>query len=307
MSQKMPFSNLFMGSMNFGWQKLMTVFKALIIPLIIAGIGIFIIIMSLIDFGYFIGNVEDLEYATGPGEVLAFFGETLRTDWKIALAILIIGSTLVSLPIYNGYTKLSRYIGLGEEPQNWWAPSLDGPTWRMFFAHIIYGLLIQAGYALGFWIAYLMNPEIFSSFGDLVDFEHDPSVVLPFLGFFFTGFGIGFIINIIIGTKLAPFTAASACENRLMLINSWSRTKGHFWTILSSYIVLSLVIGVISMMLDLVFQVFTTTGTLMGDIGLLLVAIVTVVYIVAQIIFAFFQMGVMIAFPALIYKYLWQE
>ena len=311
MSEKMPFTQLMTDSFNFGWKELWTVTKALLLPLIIMLIGLGIVAAGLVDFDVFSTLEEELEYADDVEEVVALFSGLFKVPFLTALAVFTLAGFILSIPMYGAYTNLFRYIGLGERPANWWLPRLDGPMWRTFIAYLIYGVFIYVIYGVSFWIAYLMNPEAFAVFNDFgATIDSEPELFMPFVSFVMTGFFFGFIGNIIVGTKLAPFPAASACENSLMLVNSWVRTKGHFWTILGAYILLMVAITMLSTVISLMSSLVESIATIFGSaggIGGIILMIVLALTFVVSVVFQFFTMGVVVAFMGNIYKRLWDR
>ncbi|WP_306250020.1 hypothetical protein [Parvularcula sp. IMCC14364] len=313
MSEKMPVTDLLNESFTFGFQRFFTVLRCLLVPYIILIFGLIIVAVGLLDFDMISRLESDIMPEPESFEdVMAIVNSIFRGSWQSALGLFVLAATVLSLPLYGGIASIFRLVGLGEEPGGWFTLRLDGPMWRTFFAWLIIGILQYVFYGIGFLIAFSMNPEMFDFFQNLDRLDDDPTPLFGFMGgLFFAGF-LALILMMFFFTKLAPFPAASACENRLMLVNSWSRTKGHFWTILGGYIMLVLALFFANMafqILTSVLQGIFTAVSAMGGEALMgiMVLIVTIVVLVATIAFTVFTTGVQMAFPAVIYRRLWRD
>ncbi len=302
-------TDLLTESFRFGFSQFGTVLKCLLVPYILMIVGLCLVFIGLIDFG----SIEAMDYVEEPEslpEFLAFFDSMLRLSLGGSIVLLVVGAVIVSLPYFGGIASIFRVVGMDEEPRGWFHLRFDGPMWRTFFAYFIMMVLQWVIYLIAFAIAFAMNPDMFAMFGDLENIDNNPELLLSFMGSFFLIFFISLIVMMVVFTKLAPFPAASACENRLMLINSWTRTKGHAWTILAGYILL--ILALIAAQIG--FQIFTSV--LQGLFGVLtamgvgmagVVGVIGILILIASIFFGLFTTGVQMAFPAVIYRYLWND
>ncbi|MCI5048563.1 MAG: hypothetical protein MRY59_13765 [Aquisalinus sp.] len=313
MSEKMPVTDLLNESFTFGLQRFFTVLRCLFVPYLILIVGLCIVAVGLLDFDA-ISRLEnnDMPEPESFEDVMGIINSVFRGTWQSALALFIVAATVLSLPFYGGIASIFRLVGLGEEPGGWFTLRLDGPMWRTFFSWLIIGILQYLFLGIGLGIAYSMNPDMFAFFADLEALEDDPTPLLGFVGSFFFAFLISLLLSMFVFTKLAPFPAASACENRLMLVNSWSKTSGHFWTILGGYIMLVLALFFANMAFQILTSVlqgvFTAVSAIGGEAMMgFVVVLITIVILVASIAFSVFTTGVQMAFPAVIYRRLWRE
>ena len=312
MSEKMPVTDLLNESFTFGLRRFFTVLRCLFVPYLILIVGLCIVAVGLLDFDA-ISRLEnnDMPEPESFEDVMGIINSVFRGTWQSALAVFFVAATVLSLPLYGGIASIFRLVGLGEEPGGWFNLRLDGPMWRTFFSWLIIGILQNLFFGIGLAVAYGMNPDMFAFFADLEALEDDPTPLFGLLGSLFFAWFIFLLLSMFVFTKLAPFPAASACENRLMLVNSWSRTSGHFWTILGGYIMLVLALTFANMAFQILTSVlqgvFTAVSAMGGEamVGIM-VAFVTLVILVASLAFTVFTTGVQMAFPAVIYRRLWR-
>ena len=306
MSQKMPVTDLLTESFTFGLQRFWTIARCLLVPYLIIIVGIIIVTLALIDFPAIdaLDNTGDW-----PGEVGTIIDAVLRISWQGTLAIFVIATLILSIPFMGGIVSIFRLVGLGEEPGGWFRLRMDAPVWRTIVAYIIWTVLQWIIYGIAFAITYAMIPDALSVFANLRLIEDQPELLAPLVGFIVLAWFISLLMMIVVFTKLAPFPAATACENRLMLISSWHMTKGHFWTILGGYILMSLALGFANLVYQVIAQLVSVMAELLGGgiLAGLIVLIVTLIIFATSIAVTFFMTGVQMAFPAAIYRRLWVE
>jgi len=315
MSRQMPMTSVLNEAFRFGVSRYWTIVRCLLVPYLILLVGILIVLAFLLDYSVLM-DISD-GYIAEAG-LWAFLDAIFRPSFWGAIAILMIAGFILSLPVMGAMTSLYRLVGLGEEPGGWFSLRFDGPMWRLVIASIIFTLIQYVIYSVSYGIAYSMNPEVgygISEFfammqtlnvetGD-VGYEPDPQAILSFLGFIFVGGFITLVLSIMFLTKLAPFLAATACENRLMLISSWRMTKGNFWTILGAYILMLIAFFALNIAYGLVTLVIQTIVMFSGV--MLLEAIYQIVDFAVNMALTAFMIGVQIAFAAVIYRKLWLE
>ncbi|NHK27480.1 hypothetical protein FF098_006145 [Parvularcula flava] len=313
---KLSLTSVLNESFQFGVSRFWTIIRCVLLPYIILVVGITIIALSLIDFQAII------EMADGgmsePDNIDGFLDLVFRTNFWMSVFILYLASLVLMLPLMGGMTSLYRLVGLGEEPGGWFNLRFDGPMWRLVIASLIFSVIQYIIWGIGFGVAYALNPQAMEGIGEMiavfqnmdfdtgnVGYDPDPSAIGALFGFFFLGWLITLILSIAILTRLAPFMAATACENRLMLLSSWSMTKGNFWVILGAYVMM--VLGFVALqliygMLTLVIQMIVTVVSF----GLL-TAVYNIVDFAVNMAIAAFMLGVQVAFASSIYRKLWLE
>lgn len=303
MSKEMPAMGLLNETFSFATSRYGAIVRCLLIPYIILVIGYLVVFVSVIDFSAFISMADsDFEPET-PAEVFAFFSSVLRVPLSTLVVIYLVAGLVLSVPLIGGMTSLYRLVGLGEEP-GWVIARFDGPMWRTLIAGIIMWVLQLVIFVIAGAIAGALNPGAFDFIGNMEQIENNPEILWPFLGFVTQTTLFGLLIMAFVFTKLAPFVAATACENRLMLLSSWSMTKGNFWTILGSYIllVIAIVVGYLGyIIIDVIVNII---ASLAGPLGAILHGLAK---FVVDFIVTFFMIGLQTAFAALIYRKLWVQ
>lgn len=315
MSRQMPMTSVLNEAFRFGISRYWTIVRCLLVPYLILFVGAGLVVSLLLDYSV-INEINDGSLAqTGLWPLL---NSIFRAPFGVTIAILMVAVFILSLPIMGGMTSLYRLVGLGEEPGGWFSLRFDAPMWRLVIASIIFTVIQYIIYAIGYGIAYSMNPDVGHGISEMVamlqsmdfetgdvGYEPDPEAILGFFGFIFVGGLITLLLSIMILTKLAPFISATACENRLMLISSWRMTKGNFWTILGAYILMLLAFFALNMAYGLVTLVIQTIVTLSGVP--LLEVVYQIIDLAVNMALTAFMIGVQIAFASVIYRTLWLE
>lgn len=313
---KLSLTSVLNEAFRFGVTRFWTIIRCVLLPYIILVFGITIVALGLIDFQAIMNMAQgDMPE---PNDIGGFLDLVFRTNFWLTVFILYLASLILMLPLMGGMTSLYRLVGLREEPGGWFTLRFDGPMWRLVIATVIFTIIQYALSAIGFGIAYALNPQAVDGIGELfavfqtmdfdtgaVGYEPDPGAIGALIGFVFLGWLITMILSMAILTRLAPFMAATACENRLMLISSWTMTKGNFWPILGAYIMMVLgfiVLNIVYGLLTLVIQMIVT----LMSFGLLTLAY-NVVDFAVNMALAAFMLGVQIAFASSIYRKLWLE
>ncbi|MBB5519177.1 hypothetical protein [Amphiplicatus metriothermophilus] len=276
--------------------------------------------LSVLLFGFYAVAVIDLEAmraASGPPQSI---GEMLKVPVPLAVA----GGLAVyaaSFLLFSGaIASLFRLVALGEERKGLFHLRLDGPAWRVFWAYFILGAL---GLAISI-VALLIGAAITGAapFGwikaaaDLIAFGMTQgegatppadltNALVASMRPLFYAFLIGIVPTIYLNVKLAPFPAASAAENRLVLFGSFAMTGGAAWSIFFVYalffvaiILLSLIFGLVANIIELLAKFAMGQGGALAIIG----SIVMLAYFVASIIFQAFVASVQYSIPAIVYR-----
>jgi hypothetical protein len=120
-----------------------------------------------------------------------------------------------------------------------------------------------------------------------------------------TAWAYSFIPMLYLGVKLAPFPAASAAEDRLLLFGTFRMTFGHWWSMFFCFVLMAIAMILLSIVVEIPFQIITGLGGALakqgaaaGVIGGVIVFIATLAYLVYQL----FVVAVQLALNAVIYR-----
>ncbi|MGQ0531299.1 MAG: hypothetical protein ACT4OF_01235 [Caulobacteraceae bacterium] len=137
--------------------------------------------------------------------------------------------------------------------------ALDGDTWRVYFTYWIWFFLLMAVYVVagivavgtiaGAAIGAQGNPESLGAMG--------PVVLLLVLAIM--------IALIYFGVRFAPAAATSVAKRRFAFFDAWAVTKGRFWALLGSFVLLWLMYFVGVVILSFV-ATFAMGAGMMGQI-----------------------------------------
>ena len=294
MSNRMPFTDLVTDTFDFGFHRYFTVFKLMILPILIfmvggsilygIGVALFADVEALAKLG------EEMQGATEPVYMDEF---PLRVSPWIAGAYAAICVFVLSLPFTGACVRLFRLAGRGEEPKFWETFRFDRAFWLTVASIVLLAVLYGAIEFLASFIPSLIDLPNHVIFG----------VYLKL----FIGLGI-YIFYIILQVRMTPLHAATANEVRIPLVESWEHTHGYFWTIFWAQALL------IFMVVGAGFIFFEFMGFI-GSIGGLAQALnpafgamnvlIVIGVILASFFFIFFAIGVLVGFPAMVYRKLW--
>ncbi|GAB4525015.1 MAG: hypothetical protein Kow00133_13490 [Amphiplicatus sp.] len=276
--------------------------------------------VSIILLGLYAVSVIDLEAARASSQTPQNLAEVLKAPVPLAVAGGLAVYALSFLLFSGAIASLFRLVALGEERKGFFHLRLDGPAWRVFWAYFILGAL---GLAISI-VALLIGASItgaapfgwIRSVADLIAFSmaHGEgatppadltNVLVASMKPLFYAFLIGIIPTIYLNVKLAPFPAASAAENRLVLFGSFAMTFGRAWSIFFVYVLffvaivlLSLIFGLVSNIIELLAKFMMGQGGALAIIG----SLVMFAFFVVSIIFQAFVASVQYSLPAIIYR-----
>jgi hypothetical protein len=121
--------------------------------------------------------------------------------------------------------------------------ALDADTFRVYFTYWLWFLLIMAAYVV---CAMLM---LFGIAGAAVGAQGNPDALGP-MGLIILIVVLGIIVALIyFGVRFAPAAATSIARRRFAFFDAWTVTKGRFWPLLGSFVLLWLMyfVGVMTL------------------------------------------------------------
>lgn len=283
---KMPFTNLVIDSFGFGWNRFFAVFKLMVLPIFIFLIGAAILYSNIYDLS------AVLELAQG-GNKFSLEELPLRYSQRVSVAVCVVGGFVLLLPFIGASVRLYRLAALGEEPKFWAAFRFDKSFWVTLLSVAIL-FFLYAG--LEFLVIFLPS---------LVNLE--AHFFLNIYTKIFLGLAV-YIFYLILQIRMVPFHAAAACEKRVLFAQTWKKTHGYFWTMFwAQNLLLVMVLGAAYLFWKLIGFV--------QSIGGVAVALDPSYGFVSGLAWAgtglaigfyiFFSIGVLIGFPAVVYRQLW--
>ena len=313
MSSPLPIGDILNESFQFGLRRWPTVIRYAWAPVVLSFILLGLFFASVFDFQA-LQQIDETEVFPGFEEILQLPGPVI-----VALAIalyLIIGA------LYSGImASIFRLVALGEERPGFFQVRLDGPAWRVFWATIIMGVLSMlvwviatgaalaiSGISIGAYLAdmgaVLSGALAAIESGSEDAFNQQVMTMTQYWKVFVLSIVVAFIPLIYLGTRLAPFLAGSAAENRLILFGSFALTQGRFWSVFGAMLLMGLMIFVISIMFQIVTSLFELMIGLGGSGGAfaLIAMILSVAYFGLVIFYYAVIYGVQMSLQAIIYR-----
>lgn len=266
--------------------------------------------------------VLDLEHlqAVDSGEQTLNLESLMSVPVSVAFGLGFLTYLVMGLLFSGVYASIFRLVAMGEERPGFFHFRMDGPAIRVFLAYLI---LTVIGFAI--WIGAIGIGSIItggdpfavvSQLGQVfreaiaVGETYEPSSELTValaenLEPYGVGMLIAFIPMIYISIKLFPFPAASAVEDRLVLIGSFRMTFGHWWTIFLSALLMAIFLMIAILIFELASSIIqmiaefalTQGGALTGIGALLLIAM-----FIVSLIFNAFVYSVQFAMHAIVYR-----
>jgi hypothetical protein len=283
MQNKMQFTDLVTETFDFGWNKWFAVFKLSILPFL-ATVALMTIVSIIIMAVTPLILTQEMMTGEEQPPALTMFVFSLVSS---------IAGLLASLPMIGAGVRIFRLAGLGEQSQFWEGFRFDATFWRTVASYVIITVLL---YVVQFAIMYLPG---------FVDF--DINLIADFYIRFILFVAI-YAFYIAVQVKLLPFHAATACENRLPIMETWRRTHGYFWTIFGAQLLLLLMVAGTGYIFYQGYLFFDSIGgvaaVLNSTLGLIQVPIILGAFFVG-FFFLFFAVGTLSAYPAIIYRKLW--
>jgi hypothetical protein len=137
--------------------------------------------------------------------------------------------------------------------------ALDGDTWRVYFTYWIWFFLLMAAY---FVVAIVIFGIIA---GAALGAQSNPDAVGG-MGLLAFVLALAFMLGLIyFGVRFAPAAATSVAKRRFAFFDAWTVTKGRFWPLLGSFVLLWLMYFVGIIILSTLAS-FAMVGGMMGQV-----------------------------------------
>ncbi|MBI1393936.1 MAG: hypothetical protein GC152_14455 [Alphaproteobacteria bacterium] len=295
-------------AVEFGWRRLPAVLRFAWAPMLFASMVTVGALGVLFDpAGVAAEGAVDGVAVGDPWSVMRAPG------WIVGIAGLVL-SALWCIVLGGVYTDIFRLVATGEDAGRFVNVRLDGPAFRTaaaFTMMILLNLVLTVVAAL---VAQSVTGvgvgEAISNYFKLIRWTAaaggaagQPPVeivdgVVASVSLFLTTALLSVVPGLYLSTKLAPFPAGTAVEDRLIPLKSFRVTRGHAWSILAALLLLSAALGLLSLVLGMAFGILDLVGQTLGGAGVLLNAISAL----AQAGLQFFAFGAQAAFGAIIYR-----
>lgn len=311
MAANLPVGATVNEAYRFGLNRMGTILRLFWLPTLLGMAILFGVLFSLIDF-----QKAQSAAPTTLGEAVSL----LRLPLPAFVAAVIVASLPMALLVSGAVASVYRLVALGEDRRGLFQLRLDGPAFRVFFASIIQGLInygIFGVAALVVWATTRESPidglkayfEFFMKMANAGAGAQPSPEDMRGLAVnarpFFLACMFAFLPALYLGVKLAPFPAASAAENRLVLFGTFRMTFGYWWSMFGSwvlfgvaFVLLSIVFGLGEGILQLVAKFLGQQGGAMAALG----GGVALLLAVVRIVFQLFTLGVQLALPAVMYR-----
>ena len=277
-----------------------------------------LVLCGLIFLGY-----GALAFVGGSGAGGEPAGIALRVPGVVAF-VLGAAATGGAVYLFAGFmTSIYRLVATGEERPGLAVLRADPPVMRVFLAMVIVNAagfaLMGAGLALAMLVTatgpsavaaalaeYVSLAANASATGQPVSIEALERLSEP-LSVLFLG-AVGALAPIIyLNVRLAPFAAAAAVENRLLLLGSFHLTRGRFWSIFFIFFLLLVSILALSIIIQLGSAIFQQLGQALlmlgGAAGLAGSGLLLIAFLIG-IGFQLFSTTLQVAAQGIIYRLL---
>ncbi|MEM9494511.1 MAG: hypothetical protein AAGA09_00800 [Pseudomonadota bacterium] len=309
MSYPLPVGPTLNEAFQFGFKRWWTVARYGIAPFIGAGLIIMIAMMTIF-------RVETFAEA---GEAAPALDDALRFPvWAAVIAG--VAALLALFVVFSGFmASVYRLVALGEDRPGLFHLRFDGPAVRVFWAFLILTLINYAIMGAAGLTSFLATgqslPQIFAAFREFASImaaaeqgaEPDPAVFQAIAGPM-GAIGLAMILALIpliyANVRLSPFMAASAAENRVLLLGTLSLTKGRVWSVFAVNLLMVLAIMLIGTIFQLTVGIFDLVRQFfsgVGGFGVIASAFGVIVF-AATVFYQLFVYGVQFALHASIYR-----
>ena len=261
-------------------------------------------------------DIEALRAAEENPDGLSNIGDWLNVSAPAAIALVLIGSVIVSFILSGFMASVYRLVALGEERPGFVHLRFDGPAQRVFLANLIQSLINIGIYAAAFLVASAtsgISPgDAFDALGEIMRIvsesggEVDESAfgesVAP-AGLFFLAILYAILPMIYVNIRLAPFLSGSAAENRLLLLGAFRLTAGNFWNLFFFYFLLTISLAVIVFAFQIVVGILDTLSALPSSgVFALIGYIAGAISFIATIAFQVFTYAIQFGAQGVIYR-----
>ena len=261
-------------------------------------------------------DIEALRAAEDNPDGLSNIGDWLNVSAPAAIALVLIGSVIVSFILSGFMASVYRLVALGEERPGFVHLRFDGPAQRVFLANLIQSLINIGICAAAFLVASAtsgISPgDAFDAFGEIMRIvsesggEVDESAfgesVAP-AGLFFLAILYAILPMIYVNIRLAPFLSGSAAENRLLLLGAFRLTAGNFWNLFFFYFLLTISLAVIVFAFQIVVGILDTLSALPSSgVFALIGYIAGAISFIATIAFQVFTYAIQFGAQGVIYR-----
>jgi hypothetical protein len=214
------------------------------------------IVMALVLIGAFVAV-----FWTSLGPVLTWYGEVIGAAAKNDTAAmqaagfptgfftLVLGLLVWMFPFYilaAAYEAACLKWMIHGEVSGFMGLSLGAPTWRVWSCYWVWFLLnIAFSFVMGFVLMAMMGVLAVSSGGDPTTLT---TAMVPF-------YIVQYALMIYFAVRLAPAAAATIARRQFSFFHAWTVTKGRFWALFGSFLLLYLIYIVASIALASVWFV----------------------------------------------------
>ena len=310
----LPAGDVLNEAFQFGLRRWGTVFRFVWAPVLLS-------VATVIGFGALVVDWQALESAGDPAALYDFDAAHWRVSPLVA-AVFGFAVYMVCVMLYAGFmASIYRLVALGEERPGIFQVRADGPAVRVFWAMLIHGVLTAGVYGVALLAALAMTGQsagdVFATVGslflDAMRAQNEGAQLPPArfeaaadeFGAFFLSILFSIPPLAYLHTKLAPFAAGSAAENRILLIGSFHMTRGRFWPILGALFLTGALLFVVWMISELAAGIFELISTMFigfGGAAAVVGGILAVVAFGISLFFQIFSMGVQLSIQAVIYR-----
>lgn len=314
MSSKISVGATVNEAFRFGMKRWQSVIRFFWLPMLLAIALIGGFVVATVDF-----KAAEALAGTG-GMSLDMFKSVLR----LPLPVFFIALTLCYLAIFvlmsGGVASIYRLVVHGEERTGIFQLRFDGPAIRVFLSYVILAAINIFIFGVALLIAAaLAGTSPFSGFGAIAELfsaaakagpgEAAPTELVtrvidearPLM----SAWVFSMIPLLYLGVKLAPFPAASAAENRLLLIGTFKMTFGHWWSIFLCMVLMMVALILLAVVVEIPYQILTSLGKALANQGAAAGVVGGVITLVATLAYLFYQvfvMAVQLALNAVIYR-----
>ena len=309
----LPAGDVLNEAFQFGLRRWGVVLRFAWAPLLLS-------ITSVLGFGALVVDWQGVENDGDPMALMDF-----DNYWRLSplvAAFLGFAVYMVCVMLYAGFmASIYRLVALGEDRPGFFQLRADGPAVRVFWAMVIHGVLGMAVYGAALLAALAATGQsagdVFTAMGslfiDVMRAESAGETIAPArfeaaadeFGAFFLSMVFSIPPLAYLHTKLAPFAAGSAAENRILLIGSFHMTRGRFWSILGALFLMGMLLFVVWMVVELVAGIFNLISMMFigfGGAAAIVGAVVGLVAFAVSLFFQFFSIAVQLSIQAIIYR-----